>query len=145
MNADAPATSKRRCPSPDSRDLTMYREELPHDCPPHDAAEIVNETICYRLVNNEPPTDDDFRSQRALEPNRDFGVSECRARGLSVFLQAADATRIAQRSRNLRGARLARLTLNQGAGYIKQTGSRSHNTWWPYAAFDILANCEAMQ
>ena len=39
---------------------------------------------------------------------------------------------------------MAHLTLNQGAGYIKQTGSRSHHTWWPYKAFDVLANCEVM-
>ncbi len=105
----------------------------------------MDEKICYRLVRNDPPTDDDFRSQRTLEPNRDFGVSECRARGLSVFMRATDATRVAQRSRNLRGAKLAQLTLNQGAGYIKQTGSRSHHTWWPYNAFDVLANCEVMK
>ena len=60
-------------------------------------------------------------------------------------MQAADAARVAQRSRNLRGAKLAQLTLNRGAGYIKQTGSRIHRTWWPYKAFDILANCEVMK
>lgn len=130
---------------PDPRNLTAYREELPDGCPPSNAKEIVNEIICYRLVLNEPPTDDDFRSQRTLEPNRNLGVSECRTRGLSVFMQASDATRAAQRSRNLRGAKLAQLTLNQGAGYIKQTGSRSHHTWWSYKAFDILANCEVMK
>ena len=130
--------------SDDSRDTATFRDELPEKCPPKYAGEIISETICYRLVNNDPPTDDDFRSQRTIAPNRDFGVSECRARGLSVFMQAADAARVAQRSRNLRGAKLAQLTLKQGAGYIKQTGSRSHHTWWPYKAFDILANCEAM-
>ena len=123
----------------------LYRESLPPECPPNEAKDITSETICYRLVCNAPPTDDDFRSQRTLEPNRDFGVSECRTRGLSVFTQASDATRAARRSRNLRGAKLAQLTLNQGAGCIKQTGSRSHHTWWPYQAFDILANCEVME
>ena len=127
-----------------SRYETKYREELPDDCPPENAEEIISETICYRLVNNDPPTDGDFRSQRTLEPNRDFGVSECRARGLSIFMQAADAARVAQRGRNLQGAKLAQVTLKQGAGYIKQTGSRSHHTWWPYKAFDVLANCEVM-
>ena len=130
--------------SDDSKGTQTFRDELPEGCPPSNAKEIVNETICYRVVLNEPPTDDDFRSQRTLEPNRDFGVSECRTRGLSIFMRAADATRIAQRSRNLRGAKLAQLTLNQGAGYIKRTGSRSHHTWWPYKAFDVLANCEVM-
>ena len=131
--------------SDNSKDTATFRDELPEGCPPKEAEEIVQETICYRLVHNEPPTDDDFMSQRTREPNRDFGVSECRARGLSVFMQASDAMRVAQRSRNLRGATLAQLTLNQGAGYIKQTGNRSHYTWWPYQAFDILANCEVMK
>ena len=60
-------------------------------------------------------------------------------------MQSADAERVATRSRNLRGTKVAKLTLEQGAGYIKQTGSRSHHTWWPYQAFDILENCEAME
>ena len=122
-----------------------YRESLPSDCPPDNAREIITETIVYRLVRNAPTNEEDFRSQRTFEPNRDFGVSECRARGLSVFMQAADAARAAQRSRNLRGAKLAQLTLNHGAGYIKQTGNRSHHTWWPYEAFNVLANCEVMK
>ena len=132
-------------PSTDPDKTNPFRDNLPPGCPPENGDEIISKTICYRLVNNDPPTDNDFRSQRTLEPNRDFGVSECRAKGLSVFMQAADAARVAQRSRNLRGAKLAQLTLNQGAGYIKQTGSRSHHTWWPYKAFDVLANCEVMK
>ena len=122
-----------------------YRESLPPDCPPDNAREIITENIVYRLVRKAPTNKEDFRSQRTFEPNRDFGVSECRARGLSVFMQAADAARAAQRSRNLRGAKLAQLTLNHAAGYIKQTGNRSHRTWWPYEAFNVLASCEVMK
>jgi hypothetical protein len=131
--------------SDNPKDAATFRDELPPGCPSGEAEEITIPTICYRLVHNDPPTDDDFRSQRALEPNRDFGVSECRARGLSVFMQAADAARAANRSRNLRGAKVAQMILNAGAGYIKKTGSRSHRTWWPYKAFDVLANCEVIE
>ncbi len=126
-------------------ETVRYREELPPGCPPKAAEEIVGERICYRLVQNAPPRDEDFRSQRALQPNRDFNISECQVRGLSVFMQSADAERAATQNRNLRGTKVAKLTLEQGAGYIQQTGSRSHHTWWPYQAFDILANCEAME
>ena len=91
--------------SDNSKDTATFRDELPEGCPPENADKIRRETICYRLVHNDPPIADDFRSQRTLEPNRDFGVSECRARGLSIFMQAADAVRVAQRSRNLRGAK----------------------------------------
>ena len=123
----------------------MYREELPDDCPPQGADEILGAIICYRLVQNTPPKEEDFRSQRALEPNKDFELSECQVRGLSVFMKPADADRAAQRSRNLQGTKVAKLTLEQGAGYFKKTGSRSHHTWWPYKAFDILTNCEVME
>ena len=123
----------------------LYREELPPGCPCAGATEITNQTICYRLVHNTPPTDKDFRSQRALNPNQDFNLSECRVRGLSIFMRSADAAKTAQDSRNLRGARVAKMTLNQGAGYIKKTGRKSHHTWWPYKAFDVLANCEVIE
>ena len=124
------------------RENSPFRDDLPEGCPPGEAREIISKITCYRLVHNDPPTYDDFRSQRTLEPNRNFGVSECRTRGLSIFIQAEDAVRVTQHSRNLRGAKLAQLNLSQGAGYIEQTGSRSHHTWWPFKEFDILANCE---
>ena len=107
--------------------------------------EIVGEVICYRLVQNAPPKDDDFRSQRTLQPNKDFTLSECQVRGLSVYMKPADAEKAAKGSKNLQGAKVAKLTLEQGAGYIQKTGKRSHHTWWPYKAFDILANCEVME
>ena len=127
------------------RATARFREQLPAGCPPQTAEEIVSEKICYRLVRNALPKDEDFRSQRALQPNRDFNLSECRVRGLSVFTQQADAERAAMRSRNLRGAQVARLALSPGAGYIKQTGMRSHHTWWPYFEFDILAHCALVE
>lgn len=63
-----------------------YREPLPDNCPP-DAAEAINAPrIVYRLVRNIPPTDADFRSQRSERPEQIFrDVTECQARGLSVF------------------------------------------------------------
>ena len=128
-----------------SRDGTIYREELPDGCPPQDAKEIVDEIICYRLVHHEPPTEEDFRSQRALQPNKDFEVPECQARGLSVFMKPSDARKKARRSRNLRGTKVAKLTLTHGAGYIQKTGRNSHHTWWPYKECDVLANCEVME
>ena len=132
-------------PSRISDETVTYRGKLPSGCPPKEAREIVGEKICYRLVQNAPPKGEDFRSQRALQPNQDFGISECTVRGLSVFMKPADAERAAKRSRNLQGAKVAKLTLEQGAGYIKKTGTRSHHTWWPYKQFDILANCEVME
>ena len=78
--------------------MTMtYREPLPDDCPPDEAEEITSPRLVYRLVGGVPPTDDDFRSQRAEKPNAQFNVSECRARGVSVFTNLSDAERQTRR------------------------------------------------
>ena len=118
-----------------------YREPLPDDCPPVDAEEIDAPRILYRLVRNNPPTDDDFRSQRAEKPTARFNVSECRARGVSVFTNLSDAERQTRR-RNLRHLTPCLITLTAGAGRIQKTGGSSHYTWWPYKDYDILANCQ---
>ena len=61
-----------------------YRESLPDNCPHDIADEITSPRLVYRLVRNNPPTDD-FRSQRAEQPDRVFrNISECQARDLSV-------------------------------------------------------------
>ena len=121
-----------------------YRESLPDDCPPADAGEIAATRVVYRLVRNNPPTDDDFRSQRAERPDRVFrDVSECQARGVSVFASLNVAERLSTRG-SLQGMAVCQVTLNPGAGSILITGGRSHHTWWPLADYDILANCQVM-
>ena len=118
-----------------------YREPLPEGCPPDDAEEITMPRIVYRLVRHSPPTDDDFRSQRAERPRRVFGrVSECQSRGLSVFANRRDAERQTEIPK-LKGLSVCQVDLIAGAGRIKKTGGSSHYTWWPYANYDILANC----
>ena len=94
----------------------------------------------FRLVRNTPPALDDFKSQRAEKPDAVFQVSECQARGLSVFADRRDSGRALKLS-TLRGRLICRLRLEMGAGRIQQTGRPSHHTWWPLAAFDILAHC----
>ena len=65
----------------------LYREPLPDNCPPDTAEEINAPRTVYRLVRNNPTTDDDFRFQRSEQPERIFrDVTECQARGLSVFV-----------------------------------------------------------
>lgn len=118
-----------------------YREELPEGCPPDAAEEIVSQRHVFRLVRGNPATLDDFRSQRAEKPGAIFSVSECQARGLSVFADRRDSER-ALKLPNLRGRQVCRLRLEVGAGRVQQTGRPSHHTWWPLAAFDILAHVE---
>ena len=119
----------------------LYRESLPPGCPPDEAREIASSAAVFRLVRTHPPTADDFRSQRAEKPFQKFhGVSECHARGLSVFSRREDSQR-ALKLPALRGRSICRVQLESGAGSIQQTGRRSHHTWWPLAEFDILSRC----
>ena len=121
-----------------------YREPLPDDCPPDEAEEITSPHLVYRLVRNIPPIHDDFRSQRAEKPTAQFNVSECRARGVSVFTNLSDAERQTRR-RSLRNLIPCLVTLTAGAGRIQKTGGSSHYTWWPYDSYDILANCQLVK
>lgn len=118
-----------------------YREPLPESCPPAEAEEIAKAREVYRLVRTNPPTLDDFRSQRAEKPDAVFSnVDECRARGLSVYANRADCEKTLKLSR-FRRHQICKVTLNEGAGRIQQTFQPSHHTWWPLAGFDILAHC----
>ena len=117
-----------------------YREPLPDGCPPEEAEDVSEPRVVFRLVRNRPPTDDDFRSQRAEKPNRRFaGVSECRARGLSVHGELRDSKK-AMKLPAHKGKHICLVRLDTGAGRIQKTGRDSHHTWWPYAGFDIVGN-----
>lgn len=118
-----------------------YREPLPEGCPPDAAEEIATPRTVFRLARTNPPTLDDFRSQRAEKPERVFPcVTECQARGLSTFADRRDLEARALKLPYLRGRLICRVSLQAGAGRIQQTGQPSHHTWWPLATFDILSH-----
>ncbi len=120
-----------------------YREPLPDGCPPQEADDITAERMVFRLVRTTPVTSQDFQSQRAEKPDRQFpGISECRARGLSVFADRHDAREKALKLPRFRGYLVCRVALQPGAGHIQQTFQPSHHTWWPPADFEILEHCE---
>lgn len=120
-----------------------FREALPEGCPPTESEEITDTKVVFRLVRTGTPDDGDFQSKRAESPNNQFSVSECQARGLSVFSQVRDA-RKQLKMPTVRGMLICRVTLDIGAGYILKTGRGSHFTWWPLADFDILDNCQVV-
>lgn len=128
---------------PELNESIMFREFLPEGCPPTEAEEITDTMIVFRLVRTDTPDNSDFRSKRAESPNNQFSVSECQARGLSVYLQVREA-RKQLKIPTLRGMLICQVTLDKGAGYILKTGRRSHFTWWPLADFDILDNCQVV-
>ena len=118
-----------------------YRENLPERCPPEDAEEVREELHLYRLVESNPASDDDFRSQRAMYPDKRFHIDECLAHGLSVWTSQTQAENV-RRLPKLRDKQVCRVRLCPGAGRIKQTFKPEHRTWWPFRQFDILAHCE---
>ena len=122
--------------------MLVYREPLPENCPPEDADEISSPRIVFRLVRKDPPTDADFRSQRAENPGREFkGITECQVRGLSVFTERGDAAEQLKWP-NLKGMLVCQVVLDKGAGRIQHTSNRtSHHTWWPLADYNILPGC----
>ena len=121
---------------------------MPDDCPPDDAEEIVEPRIVYRLVRIDPPSFDDFRSQRSLNPDLVYedADTECRANGVSVFIDLEIVNRRRRGRRNLRGMLICEVVLDRGAGRILQPNpNSSHCTWWPLADYDILANCRVVE
>ena len=95
----------------------------------------------FRLVRNNPPTEDDFRSLRAERPLALFSVSECLARGVSVYERQADCEKTRKLPR-FRNNHVCRVQLNSGAGHIQQTFKPSHHTWWPFAAYNIVKHSQ---
>ncbi len=119
-----------------------YGEPLPVGCPPDVAEEIAQPRELFRLVRSLPPVEEDFRSWRAEQPQRGLPkeLTECQARGLSVYAERYDLERILKLPK-FRGRWICRLRLRAGAGRIQQTGRPSHHTWWPLADYDILGQC----
>lgn len=119
----------------------MFREPLPIGCPPEAARDITEALNVFRLVRTNPPTEDDFRSQRAEKPGHVFTrITECQACGLSVHTQRGDSES-ARKLPSLRGRLICQLSLGAGSGRILQTGRPSHHTWWPLAGYDVLSRC----
>ena len=129
----------------DKLQMKKYREELPEGCPPDVATNIKDKTVVYRLIKNNPVVEEDFNSWRALHPNkrRPIDISECQALGLSV-MDNLDATKNYKKIPKFRNYKIAKLTLGNGAGFIKKTGKSGHYTWWPLADYDIIGTCELL-
>jgi hypothetical protein len=120
-----------------------YLEPLPSGCPPPEATEVAAEMVVYRLVRTDPATMSDFRSRRESSPNSTFRISECHARGVSVW-SASDACRQAKKLPGFRRSLLCRVRLACGAGRVQQTFQPYHWTWWPYRGYDVLPRCEVI-
>jgi hypothetical protein len=111
----------------------MWPEFFPQKCPPVES--YTSTATVYRLVNNNPPAQPDFRSHREMRPMKDYRHAECEACGLSVHTDRSDSERIRKRIPYFRDMLIAKGTLNPSLGKIQSTPStmtdgKSHHTWW---------------
>jgi hypothetical protein len=119
-----------------------WDEELPPGCPPDDAWEP-NGSIFFRMVESVPPNDRDFWSHRRLWPNKQFSVSECRARSVSLFERIDDCAKLLKLPLH-RDKSVVKLRLSSGSGLVKQTGGYSHHSWWRARGFQVVDHCELL-
>ena len=115
-----------------------WYEELPEQCPPMDAVPCNGRF--YRIAKGNPATDEDFFSQRKLQPNKVFtglGVDECIAHAISVFSDLGDANRRLKLPK-FRHANIAEIELTPRDGVMKKTFSDSHYSWWRSKSFEVV-------
>ena len=108
----------------------MWFDNFPEQCPPSDARK--DELEVFRLVSNNPPTSDDFRSTIRESPHRKFqGEWLCIAHGVSVFQKYEDILSKREKyKKSLGHKKIAIGTITPNDGLIKETGGLSHITWW---------------
>jgi hypothetical protein len=103
-------------------------EDLPKQCPPKTAAP--SNGIFYRLVDDVPPSIDDFWSNRVLFPEKVFpGVSECEVRACSVFNDYKYCNKQKKYSR-LKHKKIVKFNMETDHGVVDKTRSEGHYSWW---------------
>ena len=121
-----------------------YREELPENCPPDEAAPLEHTTTFYRLVKTIPPSEEAFdsrweeRSDMREQWEREKKV--CDVKGVSLF-DTAEAARTRTRLREHSQKIVCAVRVTPQCGPIKQ-GTSHHHTWWPLRNCKILALCQ---
>ena len=119
-------------------------EELPEGCPPDDAYLPNNEQF-FRLVEQYPPTETDFLSQRRLYPQKSFHTNECRARSLSMFSVLFECVNILKLPAH-RNKRIIQLKLPNKSGVILQTGrAKTHYSWWRSKYYNPIPYCKEIE
>lgn len=116
--------------------MEEFYEDLPENCP-SSKAEPARGNF-FRLIAEENPTDQDFLSHRALNPDAKYNVCECIARSVSFFSDLADAENLRKTPLH-RGKKIVTIELDPQAGLIQRRGKTpSHHSWWRFKGFNIL-------
>lgn len=121
--------------------MTEWSEPLPDQCPP-DTAFDTDGFIFYRLCETDTPTENDFKSQRHISPNKPFkysngeDISECILRSLSVWDNIDSCLNLMKLPRN-KGKLTMKLELITSDGRALNTFKPKHYSWWRTKSFDI--------
>ena len=116
-----------------------WLEDLPENCPPGDI-EADYKGCFYRFVKTYPPTMEDFKSQRALYPDKVFdgNPTECQTRACSVYSGEKAYKAVRKRCSRFKKLYVVSFDFKPERGCCKQTGNdKSHYSWWISANFDV--------
>jgi hypothetical protein len=115
----------------------MYFENLPEQCPP---AHAIDDALgkAWRLVNENPPSQEDFQSHAAAGRVKPRTCDACSWASCSLFHTEA-AAREALKLPTLRGRRPIMVDIPERSGRWVKSKSQ-HVDFWRYANFDILAS-----
>jgi hypothetical protein len=111
--------------------MYIWPSHFPAQCPPAQAAEVSGSI--YRFINGRAPLSKDFLSHYERDPGKEWGNTECNARGLSVLRSIEDCAQMRKGVPAMRKKRIAVGTLSGGVGLIAKTPSNTcegHCTWW---------------
>ena len=110
-------------------------EELPLNCPPDEASAP---KATYFRLGSIPPDDSDFWSHRRRFPHKQFQVSECVARSLSIFDDQNAAERLKRLLPAMRLKPIFEIDLTKKDGLVQQTGNDPHHfSWWRSTEFNF--------
>ena len=117
--------------------MNNWSETLPEQCPPEKAFNPAG-LIFYRLCEFVPPTEHDFKSQRANCPSCDFKLDECIVRSLSVWNDVDKCLNLLKLPRH-KGKMVVKVKLTSEDGLVLQTFKPNHYSWWRTKLFDVTS------
>lgn len=125
-------TSMRAYYPTTKRGLMTFKEELPDQCPPADAADTQMDKVCRFLFfpNGDPRN---FQSHRQLGKNTG-SATECRARSVSFFTHDAVPSVVdARKTAFFKDKPICLLDIPSGSGLSLQT--KGHIDFWMYNGY----------
>lgn len=118
--------------------MNYWTEKLPDKCPPEEAFDPDGLTF-YRFAITNPPTENDFQSQRQLNPFTNYpNISECTVRSLSIWDDLEKCLNLLKLPRHKNKPKIVmQLNLVTGDGLVLQTFKPNHFSWWRSINYDV--------